>query len=174
MVSRLDLCPVYVCTSIMGTLQSVNVRVDKYVWLVEMSLQKDEWKFVSIGHGVEFVAMYGVTQMLKLSADNLDTLISVSHFKCGCIRFFIPCLSIVFERVRDGLSYLRTTPIHLDNVHCTGDEESLFQCRHNGVGIHDCRGTDGASAICYIGRNMHMMIAMGCGVLAMKGTVKRV
>ena len=47
---------------------------------------------------------------------------------------------------------LRTTPIHLDDVHCTGEEESLFQCHHNGVGVHDCRGTDGVSAICYNGK----------------------
>ena len=58
--------------------------------------------------------------------------------------------------VSEGLRYrtyiVRTTPIHLDDVHCTGEEESLFQCRHNGVGVHDCGGTDGVSAICYNGK----------------------
>ena len=42
--------------------------------------------------------------------------------------------------------------IHLDNLHCTGDEESLFGCRHNGVGIHDCGATDDAGVLCFDGK----------------------
>ena len=44
--------------------------VDKYVWLVEVSLQKDEWKFVPMGHGVEFVVTPGMIMMLELFAGN--------------------------------------------------------------------------------------------------------
>ena len=28
---------------------------------------------------------------------------------------------------------------HLDNVHCSGDEDILSECEHNGVGVHNCR-----------------------------------
>ena len=42
-------------------------------------------------------------------------------------------------------------PIHLDNVKCTGEEESLLDCRHRGVGIHSCGHYEDASVICYNG-----------------------
>ena len=43
-------------------------------------------------------------------------------------------------------------PFHLDDLHCTGDEESVFECRHNGVGIHDCTRYDDAGVQCYYGK----------------------
>ena len=43
-------------------------------------------------------------------------------------------------------------PFHLDDLQCTGDEESLFECPHNGVGVHDCGPYDSARvAACYTG-----------------------
>ena len=42
-------------------------------------------------------------------------------------------------------------PFHLDDLQCTGDEESLFQCPHNGVGSHDCGYYDDAGVVCYTG-----------------------
>ena len=29
-------------------------------------------------------------------------------------------------------------PILLDDVLCIGNESSLLECRHNGIGVHDC------------------------------------
>ena len=46
-------------------------------------------------------------------------------------------------------------PFHLDDLNCTGDEQSLFQCSHNGLGIHDCGEYDDASVLCYIGKKMY-------------------
>ena len=44
-------------------------------------------------------------------------------------------------------------PIHLDDLNCNGDEESLFQCPQNGVGVHDCEHYENdASAVCYTGK----------------------
>ena len=45
-------------------------------------------------------------------------------------------------------------PFHLDDLNCTGDEQSLFQCSHNGLGIHDCGEYDDASVLCYIRKNV--------------------
>ena len=40
-------------------------------------------------------------------------------------------------------------PIHLDDVHCNGDEMTLAECYHRGIGIHNCReGTEEAGVIC--------------------------
>ena len=38
----------------------------------------------------------------------------------------------------------------LDYVNCRGDEESLFACRHLGLGVHRCNNGERAGAICGI------------------------
>ena len=58
---------------------------------------------------------------------------------------------IVSKAVRYS-RYVRTVvPFHLDDLNCTGDEESLLGCQHNGVGVHDCGPYDNAAVICYTG-----------------------
>ena len=39
-------------------------------------------------------------------------------------------------------------PIWLDNVACTGNETSLHNCFHNGVGNHNCGHDDDAGVKC--------------------------
>ena len=42
-----------------------------------------------------------------------------------------------------------TGPIHLDNVHCSGHEESIFDCHSSGLGIY-CSHNEDASVQCLI------------------------
>ena len=39
-------------------------------------------------------------------------------------------------------------PIWLDTLTCTGDEENLNQCNHNGWGFHDCTHTEDIAVTC--------------------------
>ena len=39
-------------------------------------------------------------------------------------------------------------PTHLNGVDCGGDEVSILECSHDGVGNHDCSHLEGAGVIC--------------------------
>lgn len=39
-------------------------------------------------------------------------------------------------------------PIHLDELHCSGAEETLLNCTHGGVGVHDCEHSEDIGIIC--------------------------
>ena len=41
-----------------------------------------------------------------------------------------------------------TGPIYYDGVLCNSKEESLDECPHNGVGVHNCRHSDDAGVEC--------------------------
>ena len=41
-----------------------------------------------------------------------------------------------------------TGPILLDNLECNGTELSLFDCDHDGIGVHNCYHDEDASVIC--------------------------
>ena len=36
----------------------------------------------------------------------------------------------------------------LDDVVCDGDEASLFECAHAGLGVHNCKRNERAGVIC--------------------------
>ena len=39
-------------------------------------------------------------------------------------------------------------PILLDDLMCNGTETSLFDCNHNGIGVHNCGHYQDASVRC--------------------------
>ncbi|XP_042075216.1 deleted in malignant brain tumors 1 protein, partial [Haplochromis burtoni] len=41
-----------------------------------------------------------------------------------------------------------TGPIWMDDVHCTGRESNLFECRQSRLGSHDCSHSEDAGVIC--------------------------
>ncbi|NXV72988.1 DMBT1 protein, partial [Atlantisia rogersi] len=47
--------------------------------------------------------------------------------------------------------------ILLDDVQCRGDEDSLWECSHRGVTVHNCRHKEDASVVCtaFAIRQMH-------------------
>ena len=61
--------------------QSCIVTKEIFVWLVELSQQKDEWKFVSKRHGEQCVVTLGMIMMLGLFAENLDFCINVRNLQ---------------------------------------------------------------------------------------------
>ena len=42
-----------------------------------------------------------------------------------------------------------TVPILLDNVNCVGNEPNLYECGHNGFGIHDCDHSKDVAVECW-------------------------
>ena len=44
-------------------------------------------------------------------------------------------------------------PILLDNLRCNGNEESLKDCTHDGVGVYSCSRSEIASVVCLNGKH---------------------
>ena len=65
--------------------------------------------------------------------------------------FRVACFRVV--RFTDGITLNNqygsgTGQIWLDDIQCIGDETSLFNCRHNGWGIHNCGHGEDVSIRC--------------------------
>ena len=90
--------------------------------------------------------------MPRLFADNLDCPGEVPtpllyHIPISLTTPPPAATALGFARFGEG-----TDPIHLDDVGCSGNESSLQECRHNGVGDHNCGHTEDASVVCSDGK----------------------
>ena len=150
LVNNVQFCLMF----LLGRLQKLIAKMEKYVWLMELMLQ-EEWKFVSVVYGEQCVMILGILMMLELSAGNLDLWIKVIVFTIGAYPMIVICY--FSYTVATALSYARfgqgEGPILLDDLRCTGEEESLLDCRHRGIGIHSCGHYEDASVICYNGEH---------------------
>jgi len=62
-----------------------------------------------------------------------------------CLRF---CSVRYVGRTLGNIYGGGTGPIWLDDVACTGTETHLFNCRHDGWGVHDCGHDEDVSIRC--------------------------
>ena len=52
----------------------------------------------------------------------------------------------------------------MDDVDCTGEEESLLDCHHRGLMLHNCAHYEDASVVCYNGELGCFIIFLICKV----------
>ena len=60
-------------------------------------------------------------------------------------------ITIVLTEIVTGVFFgggASFTPIHLDDVRCLGNESSLLNCTHRGIGVHDCDHQQDVGIIC--------------------------
>ena len=54
--------------------------MEMYVWLMVVTYQ-EEWRYVSMECGVQYVMTFGILRMLEWFADNLDYQLNVRYFQ---------------------------------------------------------------------------------------------
>ena len=74
-----------------------------------------------------------------------DDLWDINDASVACRQLGFPSATSARGSAQFGLG---SGPIFLDNVRCVGDEDSLLQCSHSGLGTHDCLHTEDAGVVC--------------------------
>ena len=59
-------------------MQLMSVNMEMYVWLMVVIYQ-EEWRYVSMECGVQYVMTFGILMMLEWFVDNLDYQLNVSN-----------------------------------------------------------------------------------------------
>ena len=75
--------------------------------------------------------------------DDWDT--SDAEVVCRQLGYNLTSNAVAYSRAFFGQG---TGHIWLDNVQCTGSENELLNCSHNGIDVHNCDHGDDASVIC--------------------------
>ncbi|XP_060597388.1 uncharacterized protein LOC132751247 [Ruditapes philippinarum] len=80
----------------------------------------------------------------------------------------------------NGLAYFlkpqevdESLPILLDNVHCSGNESSLADCKHNGWGNHNCRYTEVVTVKCSNSSLPYHIDITECGIIKLGNTKRK-
>ena len=65
----------------------------------------------------------------------------------------VACRMMDFDRALSAFLYrekrrTRKSGVWLKNLRCTGNESSLFECSHEGLGSHNCEGERRAGVLC--------------------------
>ena len=50
------------------------------------------------------------------------------------------------------------TPIHLDDLQCSGTEPNLLNCSHSGVGVNNCDHPEDIGIICQQSQGMYIIV----------------
>ena len=70
-------------------------------------------------------------------------------------------LTASYPLLRHGAPEEDALNFHLDNVQCSGNESTLSECDHQGIGFHDCnQGSEEAGVICSSKTYMYILKAM--------------
>ncbi|XP_013407241.1 scavenger receptor cysteine-rich domain superfamily protein-like [Lingula anatina] len=72
-----------------------------------------------------------------------DTSFTITEANIVCRQFGFPNASSL-----RSFSTLPSTPPVLDHVKCTGNEENILRCRHDGWGVAACQPTQTAGIVC--------------------------
>ena len=82
---------------------------------------------------------------------------------CIYISLYVPLINILIflahNIIYTGAVAIHIFPagtgaIHLDDLHCSGNEFRLIDCPHSGVGVHNCAHGDDAGVRCARSRTL--------------------
>ena len=71
---------------------------------------------------------------------------------CSCSDMLTPSKMLIFIHagsIAATGSYTESSkPVHINDLNCTGSEESVWECPHNGIKGYSCNHQQDASVIC--------------------------
>ena len=98
--------------------------------------------------GVQSVMTSGLRRMLEQHVDGLVTLLSVCLCSCVFEQQFILVIFLLDATALSRAAFGQGTglPIYLDDLRCTGDEATLFDCPFDPT--HNCIHAEDAGVRC--------------------------